>query len=70
MSTSSAPATPPISGEHAVIRQAPTSLPSYLALARATLARAVTDGRVLPIRALAIKQVLDQHQARIQEHTS
>ncbi len=53
-----------------VAAEAPTSLPSYLALARATLARAVTDGRVLPIRALAIKRVLDQHQARIQEHTS
>lgn len=53
-----------------VAAEAPTSLPSYLALARATLARAVTDGRLLPIRALAIKQVLDQHQTRIQERTS
>jgi predicted short-subunit dehydrogenase-like oxidoreductase (DUF2520 family) len=52
-----------------VAAEAPTSLASYLALARATLARAVTDGRVLPIRALAIKQVLDQHQARLAEHT-
>ena len=53
-----------------VAADAPTSLPSYLALARATLARAVTDGRVLPIRALAIKRVLDQHEARSREHTS
>jgi len=53
-----------------VAADAPTSLPSYLALARATLARAVTDGRVLPIRALAIKRVLDQHEARAREHTS
>ncbi|GAA5144748.1 hypothetical protein GCM10023340_12920 [Nocardioides marinquilinus] len=39
--------------------QAPTTLPSYLALARATLSRAVIDGRLLPIRAHAIRQVLD-----------
>jgi predicted short-subunit dehydrogenase-like oxidoreductase (DUF2520 family) len=52
-----------------VAAEAPTSLPSYLALARATLARAATDGRVIPIRALAIKQVLDQYEARSREHT-
>ncbi|WP_432476343.1 Rossmann-like and DUF2520 domain-containing protein [Nocardioides sp. GXQ0305] len=39
--------------------QAPDSLPSYIALARATLDRVVTDGRVLPIRAAAIRRVLD-----------
>ncbi len=38
---------------------APQGLPSYLALARATLARAVTDGRLLPIRARAIERALD-----------
>jgi predicted short-subunit dehydrogenase-like oxidoreductase (DUF2520 family) len=38
---------------------APDSLPSYVALARATLDRVVTDGRVLPIRAAAIRRVLD-----------
>ena len=38
---------------------APDTLPSYLALARATLDRVVTDGRVLPIRAAAIRRVLD-----------
>ena len=38
---------------------APHTLPSYLALARDTLDRVVTDGRVLPIRAAAIKRVLD-----------
>ena len=37
----------------------PHTLPSYVALARATLDRVVTDGRVLPIRALKIAQVLD-----------
>jgi predicted short-subunit dehydrogenase-like oxidoreductase (DUF2520 family) len=38
---------------------APQTMGSYVALARATLARAVTDGRVLPIRALKINEVLD-----------
>src|SRR5262245_56075893 len=40
-------------------RTAPDTLPSYVALARATLDRVVTDGRVLPIRADAIRRVLD-----------
>jgi predicted short-subunit dehydrogenase-like oxidoreductase (DUF2520 family) len=40
-------------------RTAPDSLPSYVALARASLDRVVTDGRVLPIRASAIRRVLD-----------
>jgi predicted short-subunit dehydrogenase-like oxidoreductase (DUF2520 family) len=42
-----------------VAANAPDTLPSYLALARATLDRVVTDGRVLPIRADAIRRVLD-----------
>jgi predicted short-subunit dehydrogenase-like oxidoreductase (DUF2520 family) len=42
-----------------VAANAPDTLPSYLALARATLDRVVTDGRVLPIRANAIRRVLD-----------
>jgi predicted short-subunit dehydrogenase-like oxidoreductase (DUF2520 family) len=40
-------------------RTAPDTLPSYVVLARATLDRVVTDGRVLPIRAEAIRRVLD-----------
>ena len=40
-------------------RTAPDTLPSYVALARATLDRVVTDGRVLPIRASAIRRALD-----------
>jgi predicted short-subunit dehydrogenase-like oxidoreductase (DUF2520 family) len=40
-------------------RTAPDTIPSYVALARATLDRVVTDGRVLPIRAAAIRRVLD-----------
>ncbi|WP_460711789.1 Rossmann-like and DUF2520 domain-containing protein [Nocardioides dilutus] len=38
---------------------APQSVASYVALARASLGRAVTDGRVLPIRARRILEVLD-----------
>ncbi|MFT4262677.1 MAG: DUF2520 domain-containing protein [Nocardioides sp.] len=38
---------------------APQTLPSYLALARATLSRVVSDGRLLPIRAFKIGQLLD-----------
>ena len=38
---------------------APHTLPSYLAMARATLGRAVTDGRLLPIRATKMLGVLD-----------
>lgn len=38
---------------------APQALGSYLALARATLARSVTDGRLLPIRAQRLRSVLD-----------
>ena len=48
-----------------IAAQAPTTLPSYLALARATLGRAVTDGRLLPIRALKISEVLDEAAAAV-----
>lgn len=46
---------------------APQTLGSYLVLARATLDRAVTDGRVLPIRAARIRDLLDSAGA---EHDS
>ena len=42
-----------------VARNAPDTLPSYVALGRATLDRVVTDGRVLPIRAAKIRDLLD-----------
>ena len=42
-----------------IAAHAPDTLPSYLALARATLDRVVTDGRVLPIRAAAVRRSLD-----------
>jgi predicted short-subunit dehydrogenase-like oxidoreductase (DUF2520 family) len=42
-----------------ITANAPQTLPSYVALARATLDRAVTDGRVVPIRAVRIRDLLD-----------
>ena len=41
-----------------IAANAPHTLPSYVALARDTLDRVVTDGRVLPIRAAAIQRAL------------
>ena len=38
---------------------APHTLPSYVALAKATLDRVVTDGRLLPIRAAKLRGILD-----------
>jgi len=47
---------------------APQTVASYVALARATLDRAVTDGRVLPIRARRILELLDAAQpTRVRE---
>ena len=43
-----------------VAANAPHTLASYVAMARATLDRVVTDGRVLPIRAAKIRRVLDE----------
>ena len=42
-----------------IAAKAPQTMESYVALGRATLSRAVTDGRLLPIRALRINQVLE-----------
>ncbi len=42
-----------------IAANAPDTLPSYVTLARATLDHAVTDGRVLPIRANKIAVLLD-----------
>ncbi len=41
-----------------IAAKAPQTMDSYVALGRATLGRAVTDGRLLPIRALKIHQLL------------
>ena len=43
-----------------IAREAPQTMASYVALGRATLGRAVTDGRLVPIRALKINQLLDE----------
>jgi predicted short-subunit dehydrogenase-like oxidoreductase (DUF2520 family) len=45
---------------------APDTLPSYVALGKATLDRVVTDGRVLPIRAITIRRLLDEALAAAQ----
>ena len=42
---------------------APQTLPSYVAMAHATLDRVVTDGRLLPIRAAKMLRVLDAAEA-------
>lgn len=39
--------------------QAPHTLPSYVAMARATMNRALADGRLLPLRAAKMSQVLE-----------
>ncbi len=44
---------------------APQTLASYVTMARATLDRAVTDGRLLPIRATKMLRVLDAAEARV-----
>lgn len=46
-----------------IATNAPDTLPTYVSLARATLDRAVTDGRVLPIRAASIAALLDAAEA-------
>ena len=49
-------------GDHA-----PGTVPSYVAMAKATADRAVLDGRLLPIRAAAIVRVLDAALVRVGE---
>lgn len=43
-----------------IAANAPHTLPSYVAMAKATLDRVVTDGRLLPIRAAKIRRILDE----------
>ena len=47
-----------------IARTAPHTLPSYVALARDTLDRVVTDGRLLPIRAEKMRRILDAAEVR------
>ncbi|WP_210649943.1 Rossmann-like and DUF2520 domain-containing protein [Nocardioides sp. SYSU D00065] len=48
-----------------LVADAPQTLPSYVAMAHATLDRAVTDGRLLPIRASKMLQVLAAAEASV-----
>ena len=45
---------------------APATIPSYVAMAKATADRAVLDGRLLPIRAGKIVRLLDEALARVE----
>ncbi len=47
-----------------LVASAPQTLPSYVAMAHATLDRAVTDGRLLPIRASKMLRVLEAASVR------
>jgi len=48
-----------------LVANAPQTLPSYVAMAHATLDRVVTDGRLLPIRASAMLRVLSAAEAHL-----
>jgi len=52
-----------------IAETAPATIPSYVAMAKATADRAVLDGRLLPIRAGKIVRLLDEALARV-EHPS
>ena len=49
-----------------LLANAPQTLPSYVAMAHATLDRAVTDGRLLPIRATTMVRVLAAAEASLE----
>jgi predicted short-subunit dehydrogenase-like oxidoreductase (DUF2520 family) len=55
---------------HDIAESAPSTLASYVAMARATAERAVLDGRLLPIRAARIEQVLTDALAQQRETTA
>jgi predicted short-subunit dehydrogenase-like oxidoreductase (DUF2520 family) len=48
-----------------IARTRPDTVPSYVAMARATADRAVADGRLLPIRAAKLAGILDDALARV-----
>ncbi len=50
-----------------IAESAPATIPSYVAMARATADRAVLDGRLLPIRAARIAGMLDEALRRVGE---
>ncbi|MBW8752060.1 MAG: DUF2520 domain-containing protein, partial [Propionibacteriales bacterium] len=49
-----------------IAETAPATIPSYVALAKATADRAVLDGRLLPIRAAKIVRLLDEALAKVE----
>lgn len=51
-----------------IAAHAPSTLPSYVAMARATADRAVLDGRLLPIRRNRLVGLLDAALAAVEEH--
>ncbi|PUA82734.1 Rossmann-like and DUF2520 domain-containing protein [Nocardioides currus] len=53
-----------------ITANAPETVASYLAMARATLDRVVTDGRLIPIRAAKMRQVLDAAEAATETATT
>jgi predicted short-subunit dehydrogenase-like oxidoreductase (DUF2520 family) len=52
---------------HDIAETAPATIPSYVAMARATADRAVLDGRLLPIRAATLVRLLDEALVRVGE---
>ena len=52
---------------HDIAENAPATVPSYVAMAKATADRAVLDGRLLPIRAARIVGLLDEALVRVGE---
>jgi len=52
-----------------IAETAPATIPSYVAMAKATADRAVLDGRLLPIRAVKIVRLLDEALEKV-EHPS
>ena len=50
-----------------IAENAPATVPSYVAMAKATADRAVLDGRLLPIRAARIVALLDDALVRVGE---
>src|SRR3954466_14112674 len=52
---------------HDIAENAPATVPSYVAMAKATADRAVLDGRLLPIRAARLVRMLDDALVRVGE---
>ncbi len=52
---------------HDIAEHAPSTIPSYVAMAKATAERAVLDGRLLPIRAARLGRMLDEALVSLRE---